>query len=180
MSETFPPSLPAASSKRPSRAWMAWLGWAVALGLIVWDAFLVYELKKQPGLPSAPAGTGLPGQPSPLSDLVDAYLTIPLRGTDGQPATARLFLLPDNQRAVLAARNLPLLAPSEYFFIWLVKGGETVPAGKFLPDAAGAALVAVKAPEAMKNYLAATITRETSDNAPAPAGPIVLAGQFPN
>lgn len=166
--EPIPLHSPARSAKVrtfPSRlAWIALPAAAIALFLLGgWNLWLQQELDDQQDL------AALIAEPGTAYQLDDTGVE-----TD---ASAVVYVDPQRDRALLTARNLPLLVDARRYQIWLfTEDGQRVSAGSFAPDDDGSVVAVVESPEPFMSYWAVAISAEPQAGSDAPTSPLFLGG----
>lgn len=86
---------------------------------------------------------------------------------------ARAHVLWSPESAVLVASRLPEPPPGSVYQLWLIRGGQPVPAGTFRPED-GRALVGLRGRPAGADPVAVTV--EPRGGSPAPTGDVVVEG----
>lgn len=101
---------------------------------------------------------------------------IVLQGTDNAPeAVAVLHYVDDQLQAAMQVRNLPALAGSQAYQLWLVNAkGERWSGAVFTMPATGEAAVLVNCPEPMHEIVRLGVSIEPAGGSPGPTGPAVL------
>jgi len=94
---------------------------------------------------------------------------------DGRGASGQLLWDPATRTGMLLVTGLPQTAAERAYELWGLAGAEPVPAGVFIVDTRGAALLRLpKLPE--KRFDKFAVTLEPAGGVPQPTGPMVLVG----
>lgn len=107
--------------------------------------------------------------PSTRTRLLDAT-------RDTFPGRARVFVDPETGRALLYARDLPILPPDSVYQLWTIRDGQPESAGTFRPGSGRQAQVEIPAPERVLDADAVAVTVEPAPGSPQPSTqPILVA-----
>ena len=106
-------------------------------------------------------------------------LTRELTGAGPAPlASARIYLHPNSNTALLATSGLPAAEAGRVYQLWLIRDGKRTSGGTFVPDASGVATLVINAPAPLSEYQQVGITIEPVGGSPGPTGPRVLGGSL--
>jgi Anti-sigma-K factor rskA len=104
-----------------------------------------------------------------------ATRVVELRGQAGAASAVARVLLTDKMGGVLLATNLPPVSPGRAYALWTLEGDVARPAGLFVPDSGGRAMLKVAAPTAAAPVRVLAVTLEPESGVTKPTGPVVLA-----
>ncbi|HEY9907879.1 MAG TPA: anti-sigma factor [Thermosynechococcaceae cyanobacterium] len=98
---------------------------------------------------------------------------VSLKGKDqAAAASGSIVLAPGEPKAVLALRNLPALAPGQYYQLWVIAEGQKIPWDRFNPNDRGSVFTQLSLPNNQITTLAVTV--EAAPVATQPTGPMVM------
>lgn len=104
-----------------------------------------------------------------------ATRVVELRGQAGAPGAVARVLWTEKAGGVLLATKLPPVPPGRAYALWTLEGDVPRPAGVFVPDAGGRAMLKVAAQAAGAPVRVLAVTLEPDSGVTKPTGPIVLA-----
>ena len=104
-----------------------------------------------------------------------AARVVELRGQAGAPGAIARVLLTEKSGGVLLATKLPPVPPGRAYALWTLDGDVPRPAGLFVPDPAGRAMLKVAASPAAAPLRVLAVTLEPEGGVTKPTGPVVLA-----
>lgn len=120
-----------------------------------------------------------------LGEVEEDFLTVASPGTRTRllsatqerfPGQARVFVDPETGRALLFARNLPILPPDSVYQLWTIQDGEPESAGTFRPGDDQRARVEIARAERVLGADAVAVTVEPAPGGPEPTSqPILVA-----
>lgn len=91
-------------------------------------------------------------------------------------AVAKMFWNRETNTWTLVAYSIRQPKPDRIFQVWLSTSAGTVSAGTFVPDATGRAIVQSSNTVGREGLYSISVTEEAKGGAPAPTGPVVIAG----
>jgi len=97
---------------------------------------------------------------------------------DGRGASGQLLWNPETRSGILLVTGLPQTAAEKAYELWGLAGTEPVPAGVFVVDTRGMALLRLPKLPANKRFDKFAVTLEPSGGVPQPTGPMVLVGNI--
>ncbi len=107
----------------------------------------------------------------------DAIRVTLMPGKEQPKPQGKTIYNPKAGRLIFMASNLPPAPPEKAYELWLVpKQGAPVPAGTFLPDARGNAMIMESTMPAGMEPKAFAVTIEKSEGSDTPTMPMVMAG----
>lgn len=95
---------------------------------------------------------------------------------DTFPGRARVFVDPETGRALLYARDLPILPPDSVYQLWTIRDGQPKSAGTFKPGSDRQAQVEIPSADRVLDADAVAVTVEPAPGSPEPSTePILVA-----
>jgi DNA-directed RNA polymerase specialized sigma24 family protein len=91
-------------------------------------------------------------------------------------AVAKMFWNRESNTWTLVTYSIRQPRPEKIFQVWLSTSGGTLPAGTFVPDSNGRAIVQSTNAVGRDGLYSISVTEEGKGGAPAPSGPAVIAG----
>ena len=191
-----PASEPAhpASEERGSdsrRRWASWIGAAAAAILLAFLGFQNLQLRDSLDATLADLDSArdrlarLDTLERRVRDVQEDLLTVAAPGTRSRllnateeafPGRARVFVDPETGRALLFARELPVLPPDSVYQLWTIEGGDPESAGTFRPGSDRRARVEIAEAGRVLDADAVAVTVEPAPGQPAPTSqPILVA-----
>ena len=95
----------------------------------------------------------------------------------GTGATAKTYMTPGKNEAVLVVSNLPQLAPGKMYQVWVARPGVQQPCAKFA-STNSTLMIALQSPEPMETYQWIMLTVEDAAGAQQPSKNTVLFGDL--
>lgn len=100
--------------------------------------------------------------------------TVTLVSDTDENATGIIIISNDGEHGTLVVQNLPQLADTEAYQLWLIKDGKRTSGGLFNVDEDGYRAYWVRSPDPLDSYQNFGITIEPAEGSPGPTGDKVL------
>ena len=115
-----------------------------------------------------------------ISDrMAEPLVIFKMRGTPLAPHADGTFVIGQNPlHGVLVASDMPFIASTQQFQLWLIRNGVKDSGGTFSTTPLGYGVMQISASRSLLEYQSATVTLEPAGGSLAPTGPEMMTGSF--